>query len=143
MTAITAALVGALIAGAFALVGATYSSRRERDHWLRDRRLAAYTEFLRVVDATMNDASAREARSKPVAYDEFVEVGRVLIDALSAVVLLGPADVANAAQELDSTVMSRLQHAGTDQDDESAGPSAAALLRQHFIIEAKAAMGAT
>jgi len=38
-------LLGALIAGAFALAGAWYNQTREHEHWLRERRLTAYADF--------------------------------------------------------------------------------------------------
>jgi hypothetical protein len=117
-----------LIGGLVTLLAVTYGKRLERDHWLRDRRLAAYADLLGSVgDAQMvrHNESAKDLTWRPY------------LIATSMVVLLGPPEVAKAARALRTTVVAGWKREPGNEVD-VVGLAAA---RRRFVQAAQKALG--
>jgi hypothetical protein len=79
------ALAGVIVAAIFARRLATREARREHDRWLRNERLAAYTEFLAVMDRYR--VLLTDSKHGKVTMREFVTV---TTGAVAPIQLLGP-----------------------------------------------------
>lgn len=91
-----------MIAGLFGLCGVVWGKRLEREHWLRDRRLAAYSELVSRLDSAITEALNWNGDDDPES-DTFREVVAValrpVVMARGQVDLLGPTAVAALASE--------------------------------------------
>ncbi|MFW8744876.1 hypothetical protein [Mesorhizobium japonicum] len=91
-------LIGALGAALLGLLGAWIQSRREHQKWVREQRLAAYGEFLRL-SSRMEALPSGPIKNRRSAYFDS------LAEAVSSVHLVGPKKVEQAANEFRESAM--------------------------------------
>lgn len=92
-------IAGALLAGVFGLLGALYVKTLEGRHWLRDRRLEAYSDFLGEVDtlALVNLEGDPDAAAEEDDTVRFNELVRSVQRRRARLELLGPQPIADAS----------------------------------------------
>ncbi|TPW78387.1 hypothetical protein [Schumannella sp. 10F1B-5-1] len=114
LVGLSGVVAGALLSGAFSLVGSVIQGRREQMRWARAARLQAYGDFLAALDTWMDllctswveHVAAGESVEQLEARGEVIaeEVQR----AQSRVVLLGPDAVRNCAGRYHEAVLDRI-----------------------------------
>lgn len=65
-----AVALGALLAGAFAVLGAVLQATRERNHWLRQEQLKAWSGLLSFATQELSIASRRWDEAKQAGWDQ-------------------------------------------------------------------------
>jgi len=96
-------IVGAVVAGGFALLTGWLDSRREHTRWLRERCLDAYLSFYRTIESTPAMHSKETLARGDVTYPQR------LVDALADLALLGPRKVESAGSAMMSqAIMAKL-----------------------------------
>src|SRR4051812_48586703 len=99
MDVVAATLVGAIVAGFFAITGSRYSNRREHDRWLRQQRLEACVQVL----AASTDLEFAPEHDVP-------ELARRLSEAADKAELLGPRELAHKADVLRVAALQHHRH---------------------------------
>lgn len=110
MSQVLAAIVGALIAGSAAVLGAAVAARRAADHWRRDHRMAAYAELVRASRAALLHGSAQyalgpidvpvDSEEGKASRHEWLEVVGALEAAAARITILGPSSIVALAERV-------------------------------------------
>lgn len=131
MEALVGTIVGALLTGLVGLIALLRGKRLERDHWLRDQRLQAYSQFLsrlsETVSAGLNwsgdtDPDSQEFRSA------LMKSMVPLVQCRGRVELLGPNEIAELADLAVKGAGEAWFSAVNLQESESAGEDAWAVI---------------
>lgn len=110
-----------------ALVGAWVQSRRERDKWLREQRLDAYTTFIRRALAIH-----RRMGMMPVPVEEWIDH----YDTIARLHLLGDSRTLAAAYAVRDAL-----HAGKDDNGRTPATEAGGVAIDNFAEAARKALG--
>jgi hypothetical protein len=107
---IISAVTAALLAGAFTLLGAALGERRGRKAWARDKRLEASVRLLEKADRTaLRAAFTNRGHEASVGLpSSAIEIQGLVVDLLeaqSALILLGPHQLAEASKTFVGTVI--------------------------------------
>lgn len=114
MVALLGAVIGALLAGVFGLIGALVASKREHVKWLREKRYEAYDHYLRLVDRTGTALASSQHDGVGLDLPSVAQMLAAVIDAKAPVLLLGPEPVAKAANQMAGLLSSVL---GEEESD--------------------------
>ncbi|MCW2902067.1 MAG: hypothetical protein JWO67_4332 [Streptosporangiaceae bacterium] len=131
-------VLGAVLAGGFALWSGELGARRGRQSWFRQERLAAASDYLRRIDLAIhrfamgNSVVAGTSAIEKLSASEVVAIMGELLEAQSRVTLLGPDALVEAAQELYGTVLAMSAKAPLAAD----APAA----RQRFVEACRTAL---
>ncbi|MEV7874505.1 hypothetical protein [Microbacterium sp. NPDC089188] len=122
--------LGILATGYFTTRGVGIGAARERDHWLRTERMAAYTDFLTTIDRGVSgQMAANLLGDTPPRVDEMVQLMIEPVPLLSRIAVLGPAEVYDEA----SRFLGANMRANRDESIRAAGgdPNAGTVTREH------------
>jgi hypothetical protein len=119
MSAVISVIIGGVLAGLFTFTGTVYGARREHAQWLRNARLDAYRTFLTAMNTSRFMLGASKRLDLPSA--------EAFGSALSAVELLGPPPVADAALAAFRAVVTWEETGGEESGSED--PSVARIHR--------------
>jgi hypothetical protein len=137
---LTAIAVG-LLTGGFALGGAYLGGRRDHAKWLRESRHRAYLQFMTAVDTILIEETTRRAAtglSQDGLREAILKAPGALVLAKADVTLVGPDDVAAAADNLASSVFDSLEPGALD-DPATSGKIRSD--REGFIAAARSVLG--
>jgi hypothetical protein len=137
--AIVAAIVVALIAGAFTLLGSRLTGKGATDQWLRDQRLSAYAAFVAAADEAGARSASHRAKRVAMSYDEMVAATRAFAAHDGRIVLLGPESVLSSMYEFRDHMFDGIRAAYDLEHPWDAARSGH--LRAEFIKEARTAVG--
>jgi hypothetical protein len=105
-------VLGAVIAGLFGLLTPKLQDRRDHARWLREARLAAYSDYLGAIDLWMDTSTTRWLEDRINGIEQSVDRGNLLEDevsrAQSKVYLLGPDPVRVVAAEYHHAVVDHI-----------------------------------
>lgn len=105
-------VLGAIIAGLFGLLTPRLQNRRDHARWLREARLAAYSDYLGAIDLWMDTSTTRWLEDRVNGVEQSIDRGNLLEDevsrAQSKVYLLGPDPVRVVAAEYHHAVLDHI-----------------------------------
>ncbi|MCU1578624.1 MAG: hypothetical protein JWP19_828 [Rhodoglobus sp.] len=107
LIAVGGVVVGAVVAGAFAVFTGWLENRRQHSRWKREKRSGTHLAFLVLIDRHAGNARMHSGPQTPL---EIKEVLEELNEAVSALSLLGPESVLESARALRLATADYIEH---------------------------------